>query len=191
MRNRQPAQLRVTHYGLRITHYGMYTLKKKQEITKMVLEANKKFELPLTEGAPVKSHVKDLSLAPRGRSASSGPRPRMPVLRPIRERFAKREAAEGHAHVGLPARDDRDGQPDAHTLQGRRRGPGAVRLQSALHAGRRGRRRWSRTTASPPTPSRARTTRPTTSTSYAALDHQPAHHHGRRRRPGSSMSSSP
>ena len=42
----------------------------------MVLEASKKFEMPLTEGAPVKSHVKDLSLAERVAGASSGPRPR-------------------------------------------------------------------------------------------------------------------
>jgi adenosylhomocysteinase len=61
----------------------------------MVLEANKKFELPLTEGAPVKSHVKDLSLAPRGRRRIEWAEAEMPVLRQIRERFAKEQPLKG------------------------------------------------------------------------------------------------
>jgi adenosylhomocysteinase len=61
----------------------------------MVLEAKKKFELPLTEGAPVKSHVKDLSLAARGRRRIEWAEAEMPVLRQIRERFAKEQPLKG------------------------------------------------------------------------------------------------
>ncbi len=46
--------------------------------------------------------------------------------------------AGGHARRRLPARHGRDGQPDAHAAARRRR-CGAVRLQPAVHAGRRGR----------------------------------------------------
>jgi adenosylhomocysteinase len=61
----------------------------------MVLEASKKFEMPLTEGAPVKSHVKDLSLAARGRRRIEWAEAEMPVLRQIRERFAKEQPLKG------------------------------------------------------------------------------------------------
>ena len=60
----------------------------------MVLEANK-FDLPLTEGAPVKSHVKDLSLAERGRLRIEWAEAEMPVLRQIRERFERERPLEG------------------------------------------------------------------------------------------------
>jgi adenosylhomocysteinase len=60
----------------------------------MVLEANK-FNLPLTEGAPVKSHVKDLSLAERGRLRIEWAEAEMPVLRQIRERFERERPLEG------------------------------------------------------------------------------------------------
>jgi adenosylhomocysteinase len=60
----------------------------------MVLEANK-FNLPLTEGAPVKSHVKDLSLAERGRLRIEWAEAEMPVLRQIRERFERERPLDG------------------------------------------------------------------------------------------------
>jgi adenosylhomocysteinase len=60
----------------------------------MVLEANK-FNMPLTEGAPVKSHVKDLSLAERGRKRIEWAEAEMPVLRQIRERFERERPLEG------------------------------------------------------------------------------------------------
>ena len=60
----------------------------------MVLEANK-FNLPLTEGAPVKSHVKDLGLAERGRLRIEWAEAEMPVLRQIRERFERERPLEG------------------------------------------------------------------------------------------------
>ena len=49
-----------------------------------------------------------------------------------------RAAAGRLPHLGLPARDDRDGEPGAHA-EGRRRGRRALRLEPALDAGRRGR----------------------------------------------------
>jgi adenosylhomocysteinase len=61
----------------------------------MVLEASKKFQIPLTEGAPVKSHVKDLSLAERGRRRIEWAEAEMPVLRQIRERFAQEQPLKG------------------------------------------------------------------------------------------------
>jgi adenosylhomocysteinase len=60
----------------------------------MVLQT-KKFEIPLTEGAPVKSHVKDLSLAERGRRRIEWAEAEMPVLRQIRERFEKEQPLKG------------------------------------------------------------------------------------------------
>ena len=47
-------------------------------------------------------------------------------------------AAQGRARFRLPARDQRDGQPGHHAARWRRR-RGAVRLESALDAGRSGR----------------------------------------------------
>ena len=86
----------------------------------------------------VAGDVKDLALAPRGKARIAWAEKDMPVLRLIRERFEREQAAGGHPHLGLPARHHRDGQPGDHA-EGRRRGPGALRQQSALHAGRRGR----------------------------------------------------
>ena len=60
----------------------------------MVLQT-KKFEMPLTEGAPVKSHVKDLSLAERGRRRIEWAEAEMPVLRQIRERFEREQPLKG------------------------------------------------------------------------------------------------
>ena len=48
-------------------------------------------------------------------------------------------AAERLPHLGVPARDDRDREPHAHA-EGGRRGRRAVRVESALHPGRRRRR---------------------------------------------------
>ncbi len=61
----------------------------------MVMEASKKFQMPLTEGAPVKSHVKDLGLAARGRRRIEWAEAEMPVLRQIRERFATEQPLKG------------------------------------------------------------------------------------------------
>src|SRR4051812_32944819 len=60
----------------------------------MVLQT-KKFEIPLTEGAPVKSHIKDLSQAERGRRRIEWAEAEMPVLRQIRERFEKEQPLKG------------------------------------------------------------------------------------------------
>ena len=89
---------KTTRYYYGIRNYAVRECKPsryKQEITTMVLEANKKFEMPLTEGAPVKSHVKDLSLAARGRRRIEWAEAEMPVLRQIRERFAKEQPLKG------------------------------------------------------------------------------------------------
>ena len=113
--------------------------------------------------------VKDLGLAERGPERIAGPAREMPVLRLIRERFAREQPLAGPAHRGLPARHHRDRQPGARA-QGRRRrvtlcacNPLSTQddVAAALVA----------STASPPTPSRARTRRPTTSHIDAALDH--------------------
>ena len=87
--------------------------------------------------ATTKRHdVKDLALAPEGRAAH-------PVGRPAdagagRDPRAVRggAAARRLPHLGLPARDERDRQPDAHA-QGRRRRRRAVRVEPALDPGRR------------------------------------------------------
>jgi S-adenosylhomocysteine hydrolase len=63
---------------------------------------------------PIEHDVKDLSLATGGVIALSGQSKEMPVLRKIRERFAKGKAASGHAHLRLPACHHRNRQPDAH-----------------------------------------------------------------------------
>ena len=89
------------------------------------------------------------------------------MLALIRERFAKEKPLAGRPHRRVPARDQRDREPHAHA--DRRRGrAGALRLQPALHSGRRGRGAGGRSTASPPSPSRARTATPTTATSRAS-----------------------
>ena len=65
----------------------------------------------------------------------------MPVLRSIRERFAQGAAAQGHARLGVPARDHRDRQPGDHPQGGRRRG-GAVRLATRSPRRTTWRPRW-------------------------------------------------
>ena len=63
----------------------------------------------------------------------------MPVLAAIRERFESRAAARRLPDRRVPARDDRDGEPDAHA-QGRRRRRRPLRVEPALDPGRRRRR---------------------------------------------------
>ena len=118
----------------------------------------------MTTATKKRSDVKDPQLAPLGKKRILWADSDMPVLARIRERFDKEKPLARPAHVGLPARHRRDGQPGPHP-QGRRRRPGADRLQPAQHPGRRRRQ---------PRPGlrhrrlrhpRARTTTPTTSTS--------------------------
>ena len=61
----------------------------------MVAEMKPEFSMPLTEGAPVKSHVKDLGLAERGRRRIEWAEAEMPVLRQIRERFEREQPLKG------------------------------------------------------------------------------------------------
>lgn len=61
----------------------------------MVTDIQPKFNMPLTEGAPVKAHVKDLSLAERGRKRIEWAEAEMPVLRLIRERFEREKPLAG------------------------------------------------------------------------------------------------
>ena len=86
----------------------------------------------------------------------------MPVLRSIRERFARERPLDGVRGGGLPARDRRDGQPDARA--GGRRGA-RPRCARPTRCPRRTtwRRRWP-TTACRCTPRAARTSTPTPST---------------------------
>ena len=111
--------------------------------------------------------IKDIGLAPEGVLRIEWADMHMPVLRAIRERFEKEKPLAGRAHRRLPARHHRDRQPHAHAGRRRRR-RGALRQQPAEHAGRRGRRARQRSTACASTPSRARTTTPTTRTSTPA-----------------------
>jgi len=61
----------------------------------MVAEMKPEFSIPLTEGAPVKAHVKDLGLAERGRRRIEWAEAEMPVLRQIRERFEREQPLKG------------------------------------------------------------------------------------------------
>ena len=89
---------------------------------------------------PSKRHdVKDLKLAAQGKKRIDWADQHMPVVRSIRERFAKEKPLQRPDPLGLPARHHRDRQPDAHP-QGRRRQRGPVRLEPAVHARRRRRR---------------------------------------------------
>ena len=82
--------------------------------------------------------VKDLALAGKGRLRMEWADRSMPVLARIRERFAKERPARRHSAVGVPPHHERDGEPRARSPGGRRRRR-ALRLEPALHAGRRGR----------------------------------------------------
>jgi adenosylhomocysteinase len=61
----------------------------------MVLETEPKSVVNFTEGARVKSHVKDLGLAERGVRRIEWAEAEMPVLRQIRERFERERPLEG------------------------------------------------------------------------------------------------
>ena len=58
--------------------------------------------------------VKDLALAPEGVRRIEWADRNMPVLRAIRERFERERPLAGYRVCGVPARDDGDGEPDAH-----------------------------------------------------------------------------
>ena len=94
-----------------------------------------------------------------------------------------REAAGGPADVGLPARHRRDGQPGPHA-QGRRRRPGADRLQPALDPGRRRRQPGAGLRHRRLRHQAARTSDTYYKHIAAALRAPAARHDGRRRRPG-------
>ena len=86
---------------------------------------------------PAPAHdVTDLGLAAEGVRRIEWAEREMPVLRLIRERFERGAAARGHAHRGLPARDDRDREPDADP-QGRRRRGRPRGVEPAVDQGRR------------------------------------------------------
>ena len=108
--------------------------------------------------------VKDLALAPEGVRRIEWADRQMPVLAAIRDRFEREKPLAGLPRLGVPARDDRDGQPDAHAQGGRRRRR-PLRLEPALDAGRRRRRARRRVRHLASSRSRARTTTPTTRTS--------------------------
>ena len=87
--------------------------------------------------ATTKTHdVKDLSLAPEGVRRIMWADRQMPVLHRDPRALRARAAARRLPHLGLPPRDHRDREPDAHAEGGRRRRR-AVRVEPALHAGRR------------------------------------------------------
>ena len=80
--------------------------------------------------------VRDLGLSADGVRRIEWADRQMPVLASIRERFAAERPLDGHPHLRLPARHQRDREPDAHA-EGRRRRRRAVRVQPAVDAGRR------------------------------------------------------
>ena len=95
--------------------------------------------------------VTDLGLAAEGVRRIEWAEREMPVLRLIRERFERERPLDGLRDRRVPARHDRDREPDAHA-QGRRR---------------RGRRCAPRTRCRRRTTSRRRSSRPTASPCYA------------------------
>jgi adenosylhomocysteinase len=108
--------------------------------------------------------VKDLKLAEGGRLRIEWAEREMPVLRLIRERFAKERPLAGRARFGLPACHHRNRQPDAHPA-GRRRGCGSDRINPLSTQDDVAAALVNRIYEIPPSPSRAKTTPPTTSTS--------------------------
>ena len=85
----------------------------------------------------MKYDVKDIALANDGKRRIEWAAQSMPVLNRIRQRFTQEKPFAGREARRLPARDHRDRRPHADPA-GRRRLGGAVRLQPAQHAGRRG-----------------------------------------------------
>ena len=80
--------------------------------------------------------VADLALADAGQARIEWADRHMPVLASIRERFEREKPLDGIQLGRLPARHDRDREPRPHADRRRRRRR-AVRVQPALHAGRR------------------------------------------------------
>ena len=71
------------------------------------------------------SDIAKPDLAPLGKKRILWADQDMPVLARIRERFSQAKSrSSGTAHVGVPARHRRDGQPRPHA-SGRRRRPRA------------------------------------------------------------------
>ena len=96
---------------------------------------------PATEGdhamATTKNHdVKDASLAPEGRAADRVGRPADAGAGRDQGAVRARAAAGRLSRRRLSARDERDGEPDAHA-EGRRGRRRALRVEPALDAGRR------------------------------------------------------
>ena len=134
-------------------------------------------------------HQRSLRRRPR---EGSEPRPRRPHAHRVgraqhagaaRDPRAVREgaAAEGHAHRRLPARHHRDREPGAHA-PGRRRRSVPVRLESAQHAGRRG-RRAGRSLRHRDVRDQGRGSQDLLLAHRLVHRGAPAHHHGRRLRP--------
>ena len=80
--------------------------------------------------------VKDLALAERGQAADRVGRPADAGARGDPRAIRARAAARRPSHLGLPPRDDRDGEPHADA-EGGRRGRRPLRVEPALDAGRR------------------------------------------------------
>ena len=80
--------------------------------------------------------VKDLALAAGGKQQDRVGRPADAGARRDPRAVQRGAAAQRLPHLGVPARDDRDREPDAHA-EGRRRRRRALRLEPALDAGRR------------------------------------------------------
>ena len=119
----------------------------------------------------------------RGRRRIEWAEREMPVLRAIRERFAAERPLQGMRIARLPARHDRDREPDAHAARRRRRRR-AVRLATRSRRRTTSRRRWCATTASPTFAIKGEDDETYYRHIDAALDHAPADHDGRRRRRG-------
>ena len=80
--------------------------------------------------------LKNMELADLGKKRIEWANQSMKVLQTDPQGIHQEPAAQGDPHFRLPARDQRDREPDDR-LAGRRRRGGAVRFQSAVHAGRR------------------------------------------------------
>ena len=129
------------------------------------------------------SVIADPALAPEGEARIDWADGQMPVLRSIRERFARRAAAGGRARRRLPARHRRDGEPRPHAAWPGGAERRAVRGQPAADAGRRrggARRADGAEVHAAPRRGRRRRTRATSPRSSAP---EPADHARRRRRP--------
>ena len=126
--------------------------------------------------------VRDSGLADTGRERIEWAAGEMPVLALIRERFEKEKPLAGCADRGVPARDDRDREPDGDA-RCRRRGGRPLCVEPAVDPGRRGggalraeRHRDVR--------GEGRGHRDVLPAHQRGAGHAPAHHDGRRRRHG-------